>query len=113
MTGTCYEAQAAAYLESCGYHVMQRNYRCRAGEIDLIARQAGYLVFVEVKYRSDASCGFGMEAVDYHKQRRIIRAARWYLAAHGYADTQPCRFDVVSFLGKEITLITDAFELSD
>ncbi len=108
--GSRYEQKAAQYLEEQGYRILERNYRCKLGEIDLIARDGAYLAFVEVKYRLDARAGYGLEAVDVRKQRRIIRAASWYLYEKHIRENQPCRFDVVSFLGEEITLVRDAFE---
>lgn len=107
--GTAYEKRAAQYLTQRGYQILVYNYRCKQGEIDLIARDGEYLVFVEVKYRKDARSGYGSEAVGWQKQKRIINSARWYLAQRGIGDDQPCRFDVVSFLGEGITLIKDAF----
>lgn len=106
--GAAYEAKAADYLERAGYRILKRNYRCRTGEIDLIAKHQGYLVFVEVKFRKDTHTGYGTEAVDWHKQKRIAAAARWYLMEKHCGEI-PCRFDVVSFLGEEIQLIQDAF----
>ena len=111
-TGSRYEKFAAGQLEKRGYEVLAFNYRCRQGEVDLICRQGGVLVFVEVKYRKDAQKGWGMEAVDSRKQQRIIRAARVYLARHYTYQDIPCRFDVVSFCGEEITLVKNAFEVS-
>lgn len=108
--GTEYEQKAAAYLEQQGYQILERNYRCRIGEIDLIAQDGRYLVFVEVKYRSDKRAGYGYEAVDYRKQQRIIRTAQWYLAEKKTLWERPCRFDVLSFLREEVTLIKDAFQ---
>lgn len=107
--GAAYEAKAAKYLEGLGYRILERNYRCRTGEIDLIAMNKGYLVFVEVKYRQDGHAGYGSEAVDWCKQQRIIKAARWYLMEKHLGD-RPCRFDVVSFLGEEIQVIENAFQ---
>lgn len=107
--GSAYEKRAAQYLEEHGYEILSYNYRCRQGEIDLIAQDGAYLAFVEVKYRKDARGGYGSEAVGLQKQRRIINTARWYLAQHGRDEDTPCRFDVVSFLGEQITLIKDAF----
>lgn len=107
--GAAYEEKAARHLEKLGYRILKRNYRCKCGEIDLIARQDDYLVFVEVKYRHDSHAGYGAEAVDWRKQQRIVRAARWYLAQNRIVD-QPCRFDVVSFLGEEVQVIKDAFQ---
>ncbi len=108
--GTEYEMIAAKHLEKLGYEILARNYRCRAGEIDLIARHGGYLVFVEVKYRADARSGYGAEAVDHRKQERIVRVARWYLMEKHIPESQPCRFDVVSFLGAETSVIENAFD---
>ena len=108
-TGGCYEEMAAAYLSENGYEVLTRNYRDRQGEIDIIARDGRYLVFIEVKYRKDDRNGSPAEAVTAGKQKKIIRTARHYLYAHGLGDTQPCRFDVIAILGDEIQLIKDAF----
>lgn len=109
LQGSIYEKKAAEYLRTFGYEVLQLNYRCRAGEIDLIARHDGYLVFVEVKYRRNGRKGQGTEAVDAHKQSRIVRAASWYLMERRLSGDTPCRFDVVSFLGEEPQLLQDAF----
>ena len=68
-------------------------------------------MFVEVKYRADGRSGYGYEAVDEKKQRRITRAASWYLYENHIGEERPCRFDVVSFLGEEPTLLRDAFQL--
>ena len=62
-TGTAYEKKAAAYLKEKGYHILKRNYRCPLGEIDLIAEENGYLVFIEVKYRRTC-CRFDVVAVN-------------------------------------------------
>lgn len=67
-TGSHYEETAAAFLTSKGYRVLERNFRCRQGEIDLICRHGRYLVFAEVKYRSGLSMGSPAEAVDARKQ---------------------------------------------
>lgn len=107
--GTAYEQKAADYLISAGYQLIEKNYRCRTGEIDLIARDGGYLVFVEVKYRTDLSAGCGAEAVNLKKQNRIRNAAKCYLFEHKLKWDQPCRFDIVSFTAGERTLIKNAF----
>ena len=109
MLGGVYEEQAAAFLEQQRYSVLEKNYRCRMGEIDLIAMDGEYLVFVEVKYRSNGQKGNPVEAVDYRKQRTISKVAAYYLMSHGMSMEQPCRVDVVGILGEEITLIKDAF----
>lgn len=110
-TGSRYEEQAAVFLTSMGYEIIERNYRCRSGEIDLIGRDGRYLVFIEVKYRSGAASGDPAEAVDRKKQKRIIQTARYYLYSHGYGEDTPCRFDVAAILDRDIRIIKDAFEV--
>ena len=75
--------------------VLGRNYRCRVGEIDIVADDGGTLVFVEVKERRGDSHGSAVEAVTPLKQRRVVRAARLYAATHGLSDS-PVRFDVLA-----------------
>lgn len=111
-TGTIYEQRAAGYLRRHGYRILQCNYFCPLGEIDLVAKEGAYLVFVEVKYRSSSRMGEGQCAVDARKQRRISRAAQYYLMEHHAWEGIPCRFDVVAVNGQEITLIRDAFAAS-
>lgn len=108
--GSEYERRAAEYLQSQGYRILERNFRCRTGEIDLIARDGAYLVFIEVKYRRDAASGDPTEAVDAAKQMTISRTASYYCLKKGYGETMPCRFDVVAICGDEIRLVRDAFE---
>lgn len=109
-TGASYEEKAARWLESLGLQVLEKNYRCRQGEIDLIAKDGEYLVFVEVKYRRTSQKGYPAEAVNRQKQRRIAGAAAYYCYAHRIPENQPCRFDVVSILGEEMEYIKNAFE---
>lgn len=110
--GTRYEMLAGAYLESQGYHVREYNYRCKLGEIDLIAEDGEYLVFCEVKYRMGTGSGYAAEAVDHRKQKIISRCALHYLMVKHLADV-PCRFDVVSIQGNDITLYKNAFEYAE
>ena len=110
-TGTAYEEQAAAWLTDRGFRILERNYRCRQGEIDLIGRDGPYLVFIEVKYRSSKSAGEPAEAVDWRKQRRISKAALYYCYEHRVPETQACRFDVVAILGSHVEHIKNAFEM--
>ena len=112
-TGSRYEELAAASLIRMGFEILEQNYRCRLGEIDLIARDGRYLVFLEVKYRSSGLSGDPAEAVDRKKQRRIIQAARYYLLTHGLGEDTPCRFDVAAILGEEMHLIRDAFWMEE
>ena len=89
-TGAVYEEKAAAYLKEKGYRILEKNYRCPLGEIDLIAEESGYLVFIEVKYRRTSRLGTGEEAVNTKKQRRILGAARWYLNGHCFVSIMLC-----------------------
>lgn len=107
--GSSYEQKAAQHLEVLGYRILERNYRCRMGEIDLIAMEDRTLVFVEVKYRSSEKKGAPQEAVGIRKQRKICRVAAWYCMCHQVPEDQPCRFDVVSICGEDIKLLRDAF----
>lgn len=108
--GAEYEQKAAQYLESCGYKILCRNFRCRMGEIDLIARDGRYLVFIEVKYRMNAQMGEPQEAVDHRKQWKISRAASYYCMRHGIPPGQPCRFDVAAFMQGRWSVIQNAFD---
>ena len=113
MVGSRYEQEAAAFLSKQGLTIREQNFRCRAGEIDLIASQEGTLVFCEVKYRYDGSAGDPAAAVDYRKQQTIFRVAQWYLQKQRLPEDTPCRFDVVAITGVgedlEIRWIPDAF----
>ena len=107
--GGLYEALAADYIKKQGYVLLEQNFRCRQGEIDMIARDDEVLVFLEVKYRADASMGDPAEAVTFRKQQHIRRTAQYYLYQKGYSEETPCRFDVICILGDKIRLIENAF----
>ena len=108
-TGSSYEDLAAACLESKGMRILDRNFRSRHGEIDLIARDGEALVFVEVKGRKDDRCGDPAEAVTFSKQRVIRDTARVYLMRKRLPEETPCRFDVVSICGEKVRHLPDAF----
>lgn len=107
--GSKYENVAAKFLESQGYHILKQNYRCRQGEIDIIAREGKYLCFIEVKYRKNLNCGTPLEAVTPAKQKKISRTALYYLFENGYGEEIPCRFDVVGITSNQIELVQNAF----
>lgn len=107
--GSLYEKRAGEYLLKCGYEILEYNFRCRLGEIDIIARDGNYLVFCEVKYRAGKGAGHPLEAVDVRKQRVISKCAAYYLKIKNLYDI-PCRFDVVSIEGETISLVKNAFE---
>ncbi len=107
------EAFVCEWLERHGYKVVQRNFTCRAGEIDIVARNGGYLVFVEVKYRGSDEAGLPEEAVDPRKQRAISRAALFFMTRYGYSVDTPVRFDVAAVYGGDgpsVALYQNAFE---
>ncbi len=103
------EERAAAWLEAAGYQIIERNFSCRQGEIDLIAKKDDVLVFVEVKYRQSRRGGLPEEQVGYRKQERIKKTAVYYLWKRGIPEDSACRFDVIAVYGEEIRHIEDAF----
>jgi len=107
--GAIHEEKAAEYLRSLGYRILERNFRFKLGEIDLIAEEAGALVFLEVKYRKSSQYGIPAEAVTPAKQRKICQVADFYRMSRHVLESQSCRFDVVSVLGEQIQVYRDAF----
>ena len=107
-TGTRYERIAGEYLKSKGYEILEYNYRCKTGEIDIVAKDGEYIVFCEVKYRSGRGKGSPLEAVDGRKQQRIFRCAACYLTERGNTDAL-CRFDVIGIEGTAVTHVKNAF----
>lgn len=107
--GAAYEALALFYLEQRGYRILETNYRCRTGEIDIIAREGRYLVFLEVRYRSTGAKGSSLESVNHRKQAVIVRTAKQYLRERRLGEETPCRFDVVGIDGEEVQVIQNAF----
>ena len=106
------ESIACAELERLGYAIIERRYRTRFGEIDVIADDGGTVVFVEVKTKTDVSFSDPVESVTRQKQRRLVSMAEQYAACHPLEST-PCRFDVVtvdvSIAPPRITIYKDAF----
>ncbi len=94
--GNKYEEKACEYMQKQGFHVLERNFRCRQGEIDIIGEQDGYLVFAEVKYRMTQRAGAAEEAVTYAKQKRICRTADYYRYKYKIGDDRPVRYDVIA-----------------
>jgi putative endonuclease len=111
------ERAAERFLRRHGYSIVERNYRCRLGEVDLIALDRRTVVFVEVKTRRCTRFGSPFDDVDLRKQRQIVRAAECYLDAHRLHDRE-VRFDVVAVWPDECGSLTcelmqDAFEPPD
>ena len=107
--GTEKEKSAGAYLEKNGYEIIEYNFRCRQGEIDIIAKDGEYFCFIEVKYRTTNDYGSPFEAVDVRKQNQIRKVANYYLMKNKLSEWTPCRFDVIGFVGEEMTHIENAF----
>jgi putative endonuclease len=104
------EERAAAFLEARGLRILQRNYRTRQGEIDLIAQEGATLVFVEVRQRSGTRFGGALGSIDSRKRARIEAAARHYLMRLGREPR--CRFDVVTLQDAQPAWLRGAFETS-
>lgn len=107
------EDAALAHLQSRGLELVQRNYRCAAGELDLIMLERGKLVFVEVRYRHSDRFGGAAHSVDAAKQRKLRRAGESFLQTRAGLQFTACRFDVVAVSGPgpayPIDWISDAF----
>jgi putative endonuclease len=114
--GDLYEALAQAHLERAGCVVLARQLRCAAGELDLVVREGSLLVFVEVRQRTSSLYGGASASVTPAKQRRILRAAHWFLARlveQYFGGTTPyCRIDVLAFEPAGLTWHRDAFRLT-
>ncbi len=100
------ETRAAHYLEKQGLNVIERNFRVKGGEIDLICRHGDTTVFVEVRQRQSTSHGGAAASITASKQRRLILAARHWLQRHGEC---ACRFDCVLIEGAQLEWLQDAF----
>ncbi len=113
ITGKEGEKIACSFLEKNGYQIIEKNFRCAAGEIDMVARESGDLVFVEVKARKSLALGYPEQAVGKIKQKKLSQLALWYLEKHQLTDSK-VRFDVVAVIlsepSHEIRLIKDAFD---
>ena len=107
--GTEQETKVQEYLQTQEYEIVARNFYTKHGEIDIIAKKDGYLVFVEVKYRADERFGAPEEAVDFRKQKKIIAAAQYYMYKNKIPFDTPCRFDVAGVRGDEIRITENAF----
>lgn len=109
LVGNEQETKVQEYLLSLGYEILARNFYTKHGEIDIIAKHNGYLVFIEVKYRADERFGAPEEAVNYRKQKKIIAAAQYYMYKNRIPFDTPCRFDVAGVTGENIRIIENAF----
>lgn len=115
--GQISEARAEQFLREKGYRILERNLRTTLGELDLVAEDAGVLVFVEVKARATEAFGGALLAVDHRKQAKLVKLASQYLAQRHLTD-RPCRFDVVLVQGQpsaglHVDHVQNAFEVTD
>lgn len=109
------ELAAIKFLKKKGYRILEKNFRSKVGEIDVIAEQAGVIVFIEVKARSDHEFGHPFEALTPAKQKKIIQTAQSFLARKRITD-KPMRFDVVALTSDpadswKIELLENAFQV--
>ncbi len=107
------EATAAAWLQARGLSVLERNWRCRFGEIDLVLRDGNTLVFAEVRLRGNPHFGGAAASIDARKRRRLIASAQLYLTARPSLRNHPCRFDAVLMndaAGAGLEWIRNAFD---
>ena len=111
--GDAAEQAAARFLKKQGLILIEHNYRCRFGEIDIIARDGPILAFVEVRYRHSNRFGSAAESVNFRKQQRLLAAASHYLATVQGTEL-PCRFDVIEASacngGFDINWLQNAFQ---
>jgi putative endonuclease len=111
ITGNHTETAACKLLQAHHLKILARNFRCKQGEIDIIAQDGDTLVFVEVRHRSHSGFGNGIDSVTKHKQRKIIKTAYVYLQQHQLFEKHPCRFDIVSAASlDQLHWIRDAFQ---
>lgn len=107
------ESAAARVLEAKGFQILARNFTCPWGELDIVARQADLVCFVEVRMRSHAAWGDPAHTISFRKQRRVVKAAMHYLFAHDLREHM-IRFDVVTIVGRgdraQIEHIPNAFD---
>lgn len=97
--GDVFEQRACTELERAGLKLLARNYNTRHGELDLVLRDGDTIVFVEVRYRRNASHGDAAASITASKQAKLILAAQHWLTAHPQHARRPCRFDVMSYDG--------------
>lgn len=110
LLGKVGEDKAVSYLKKQGFKIMERNYKNAFGEIDIIAKDGEYTVFIEVKTRTSDAFGYPSEAVDFRKRQKYGRIAQAYLNTKGLTDAA-CRFDVVEIEDGKTNHVKDAFSL--
>ncbi|WP_028452097.1 YraN family protein [Chitinilyticum aquatile] len=109
--GAAAEQAAAEFLRRAGLSIVERNWQCRRGEIDLIAREGETLVFVEVRARASRRFGGAAASIGQAKRAKLLTAAQTYLSS--LRVTPPCRFDAVCFEGSEIIWLKNCLDATD
>lgn len=105
--GAHFEDLALAHVQAAGLALVERNFLCRHGEIDLVMRDGEMVVFLEVRYRRGGGFGDGIDSVGAGKRTRLVRAASAWLAAHPRMASHPCRFDVLAIGGDADAAVVD------
>jgi putative endonuclease len=113
-SGHLAETTSAKHIEKQGLKVVERNFRSRRGEIDIVALDQDSLVFVEVRYRRSLNYGHPLETVDFRKQSKLVATAQYFLRKYPQYANRDCRFDVIALAGHpvrgQIEWIKNAFE---
>mgnify|MGYP003605220195 CR=1 FL=1 len=107
--GAQYEDMAVLFLQSKGVRILERNFRNRFGEIDIIGYDQDTYLFIEVKYRKTSRVGDPASAVTVSKQMTICKVADYYRVCHHFSEATSCRFDVITILGENISWYQNAF----
>lgn len=107
--GTQKELIASEFLRENNVEILEMNFRCKIGEIDIIGMDKDYLVFYEVKFRSDTRYGYPEEAVNLRKQTKIHNTSQYFMLIHNIDVNTPIRYDIISILGNQIKHIRNAF----
>jgi len=105
-----YEDIAKDFLTEKGFVLVEQNFHCKLGEIDLIMMDGDTLVFIEVRFRKPSRFGESIETIHITKQKKLINTANFYLTKHKRHNQQPCRFDVVAITGNDIHWVKNAFD---
>lgn len=108
--GTINEDRAIEYLQKNDFVILERNFRVRQGEIDVVGLHQNCLVFVEVKFRSGNKHGEAVEAVGVTKQRQICKVSQFYLAFHPDMGAKNIRYDVVTVVNDQVVWYQNAFD---
>ncbi len=109
IAGDYYESMAAEYLQHNGFQIIERNYKCKFGEIDIIAKKNNTISFIEVKYRKNTDFGYAIEAVSKEKQNRIRKTAAYYIKERKPEKNTAYSFDIVLIQGKIMEYYSNCF----